>query len=165
MNILIDTDAIEDTSFTFFCLPSSLFILMLITLYSQDGCCSLRNHFSVFKAGRRSEEAWYQANHGFFFFFFAWECKKRKKERKRDLLRKLFRRLPLHLFGQGNWVRWHPLDMRELWKWAQCDPNRTWEEGRNDVCMPPQGHHHGKSAFFQNKKNTGYRSEAKLQWD
>lgn len=99
------------------------------------------------------------------FFFFAWECKKRKKERKRDLLRKLFRRLPLHLFGQGNWVRWHPLDMRELWKWAQCDPNRTWEEGRNDVCMPPQGHHHGKSAFFQNKKNTGYRSEAKLQWD
>ena len=135
----------KDTSFTFFCLPAFVFILMLVTLYAQDGCCSLRNHFSVFKAGRRSEEVWYQANH----VFSPENAKKEKK--KKYLLRR---------------VRWHPVVMRELWKWAQCDPNRNGEEGRNDVRMPPQGHHHGKSPFFQNKKkNTGYCNEAELQWD
>ena len=164
MNILIDTDAIKDTSFAFFCSPSSVSILMLVTLYSQDGCCNFRDHFkagfkagrSGFKAGRRSEEAWYQANHAF-------SPENAKKEQRPS--EKLFRRLSLHLFGQGNGVRWHPLVMGEPWKWAQCDPNRNLEEGRNDVCMPPQGHHRGKSPFVQNKRNTGYRNEAKLQWD
>ena len=95
--------------------------------------------------------------------FFRLRMQKKKKKRPPE---KLFRKLPLHLFGQGNWIKWHPLVMRVLWKWAQCDPSRNWEEGRNDVCMSPQGHHHGKSPFFQNKKkNTGYCNEAKLQWD
>lgn len=37
-----------------------------------------------------------------------------KKEQRPS--EKLFRRLSLHLFGQGNWVRWHPLVMGEPWK-------------------------------------------------
>lgn len=154
MNILIDTDATKDTSFTFFC-------------FHPHACHSVFSRWLLqppesFQCVHSKKKKWRGVVSGKSCFF-AWECKKRKKKRPPE---KLFRKLPLHLFGQGNWIKWHPLVMRVLWKWAQCDPSRNWEEGRNDVCMSPQGHHHGKSPFFQNKKrNTGYCNEAKLQWD
>lgn len=74
-------------------------------------------------------------------------AKKRKERKKRDLLRSFFRRLPLHLFGQGNWVRWHPLDMRELWKWAQCDPVELGKKGEMMCVCHHKGITMGKVPF------------------
>lgn len=160
MNILIDTDAIKTQA-----LPFS--VCQLLFSSSCSSLCMLKMAAAasgiISVCSKQEEEVKRCGIRQIMFFRLRMQKKKKKKKRPPE---KLFRKLPLHLFGQGNWVRWHPVVMRELWKWAQCDPNRNGEEGRNDVRMPPQGHHHGKSPFFQNKKkNTGYCNEAELQWD
>ena len=161
MNILIDTDAIKTQA-----LPFS--VCQLLFSSSCSSLCILKMAAAasgIISVCSKQEEEVKRCGIRQIMFFRRLMQKKKKKKKKRPP-EKLFRKLPLHHFGQGNWVRWHPAVMRELWKWAQCDPNRNGGEGRNDVRMPPQGHHHGKSPFFQNKKkNTGYCNEAKLQWD
>lgn len=79
--------------------------------------------------------------------FFCLRMQKKKERKKKRPSEKLFRRLPLHLFGQGNWVRWHPLDMRELWKWAQCDPTELGKKGEMMCVCHHKGITMGKVPF------------------